>query len=75
MNDSFFLNLLSVGLDFFRTFNTSLQDDLMYSDDDDEDDEDEDDDDFYPCHAAYRPLEPHPRIRQLTDEVIYLRYK
>ncbi|XP_026196298.1 hsp70-Hsp90 organizing protein 2-like [Anabas testudineus] len=54
--------------DFFRTFNTSLQDDLMYSDDDDEDDEDEDDDDFYPCHAAYRPLEPHPRIRQLTDE-------
>ncbi|XP_039994175.1 uncharacterized protein si:dkey-33c12.4 [Xiphias gladius] len=58
-----FLNVLTsgfLGLDF-RTFD--LQDDLIYSDDDEYDD---DDDDFY--NAAQRPLEPHPRIRLLTDE-------
>ncbi|KAK2826706.1 hypothetical protein Q5P01_020920 [Channa striata] len=47
-----------LGIDFLRTFGGDLHDDL-YSDDDD---------DFIPRNAAYKPLEPHPRIRQLTDE-------
>lgn len=38
----------------------------MYSDD-----EEEDDDDFYPHDVAHRPLKPHPRIRQLTEEVMH----
>ncbi|XP_044023469.1 stress-induced-phosphoprotein 1 [Siniperca chuatsi] len=53
-----------LGLDFLRTFDGDLDDDLIYSDDDDDDDYDH----FYPHSAAHRPLEPHPRIRQLTDE-------
>ncbi|XP_070776599.1 stress-induced-phosphoprotein 1 isoform X2 [Enoplosus armatus] len=52
-----------LGFDFLRTFNGGLEDDLIYSDEDDEDD-----DHFYPHSVAHRPLEPHPRIRQLTDE-------
>lgn len=35
---------------------------------------DEEDDDFYPYTGAYRLLEPHPRIRQLTDEVFHFHY-
>ncbi|PWA29708.1 hypothetical protein CCH79_00007832 [Gambusia affinis] len=42
-----------------------LEDDLIYSDDDDYYD---DDDDYHPRYAASKPLEPHPQIRQLTDE-------
>ncbi len=55
------------GLDFLRTFDGDLEDDIIYSDDDDDDD---DDDPVYTRSAAHRPLEPHPRIRQLTDEVL-----
>ncbi|XP_039641139.1 uncharacterized protein si:dkey-33c12.4 isoform X2 [Perca fluviatilis] len=52
-----------LGLDFLRTFEGELEDDILYSDNDDEDD------DYYcPQHAAHRSLEPHPRIKQLTDE-------
>lgn len=58
------------GLDFLRTFEGELEDDLYY-DDDDEDDDEEDDDHFYPNNAAHKHLEPHPRIKQLTDEVIH----
>ncbi|KAM9341676.1 uncharacterized protein ABDE67_015338 [Symphorus nematophorus] len=51
-----------LGFDFLRSFEGELEDDLIYSDDDDDDDDDR----FYtPSHKA---LEPHPRIRQLTDE-------
>ncbi len=46
----------------------ALEDDIIYSDDEDEDDDDNDDP-FRSHHVAHRPLEPHPRIRQLTDEV------
>ncbi|XP_033499098.1 uncharacterized protein LOC117267346 isoform X3 [Epinephelus lanceolatus] len=49
-----------LGLDFLRNF----EDDIIYSDEDD----DEDDDRFYPYNAAHKVLEPHPRIKQLTDE-------
>ncbi|KAI3367419.1 hypothetical protein L3Q82_026276 [Scortum barcoo] len=52
------------GLDFLRNFEGDLEDDIIYSDDDDDDD----DDFLYTRNAAHRPLEPHPRIRQLTDE-------
>ncbi|XP_035530000.1 tetratricopeptide repeat protein 31-like [Morone saxatilis] len=50
------------GLDFLRNLEGDLEDDIIYSDDDD------DDDHLYPHNSAHRPLEPHPRIRQLTDE-------
>lgn len=60
---------MSTGFDFLRTFGAGLHEDLIYSDDDDDED-DYDDDYFYSNSAAYRPLEPHPRIRQLTDEVL-----
>lgn len=52
------------GLDFLRNIDEDLEDDI-YSDDDD------DDDNFYPNNVAHRPLEPHPRIRQLTEEVVH----
>lgn len=55
------------GLDIFRGLDADLENDIIYSDDDDEDD-----DRFYTPSAAHRPLEPHPRIRQLTDEVCHL---
>ncbi|XP_041827752.1 tetratricopeptide repeat protein 31 isoform X2 [Melanotaenia boesemani] len=43
----------------------SLEDDLLYSDEDD----DSDDSLLHrPHHAAHRALEPHPQIKQLTDE-------
>lgn len=35
---------------------------------------DEEYNDFYPYTGAYWPLEPHPRIRQLTDEVFHFQY-
>ncbi|XP_054913329.1 RNA polymerase II-associated protein 3 isoform X2 [Poeciliopsis prolifica] len=44
-----------------------LEDDLIYSDDDD-DYCDDNDDDYHPPYAASKPLEPHPQIKQLTDE-------
>ncbi|XP_031165960.1 uncharacterized protein si:dkey-33c12.4 isoform X2 [Sander lucioperca] len=53
-----------LGLDFLRTFEGELEDDIVYTDDDD----DEDDDHYCPQHASHRSLEPHPRIKQLTDE-------
>ncbi|TNN50935.1 Tetratricopeptide repeat protein 31 [Liparis tanakae] len=53
-----------LGLDFFRTFGGELEDDIIYSDDDYNDQ----DDHFYANNAAYKPLEPHPRIKQLTNE-------
>ncbi|XP_029317015.1 uncharacterized protein LOC115027676 [Cottoperca gobio] len=56
-----------LGLDLLRTFEGELEDDIIYTDDDDDDDDDEDDH-FYQQNAAQRPLEPHPRIKQLTDE-------
>ncbi|KAM4724137.1 uncharacterized protein FYW61_014690 isoform 1-T1 [Anableps anableps] len=48
-------------------FSQCLEDDLMYSDDDDDDYYD-DDDDYHPRYAANKPLEPHPQIKQLTEE-------
>ncbi|KAG7234603.1 hypothetical protein INR49_002232 [Caranx melampygus] len=64
------MNVLATGLFGydFRTYDMSQ--DLIYSDEDDEDDGDDDDDDdpFNPNMAARKPLEPHPRITQLTDE-------
>ncbi|KAM7403653.1 hypothetical protein PAMA_004205 [Pampus argenteus] len=50
-----------LGLDIFKGLDTELENDIIYS-------EDEDNDHIYPPSAAQRPLEPHPRIRQLTDE-------
>ncbi|XP_047183323.1 uncharacterized protein si:dkey-33c12.4 isoform X2 [Scophthalmus maximus] len=57
-----FLNVLTSGLFAFRNYD--LEDDLIYSDDDD------DDDDYHICpyNSAHRPIEPHPQIRQLTEE-------
>ncbi|XP_028994053.1 nucleolin [Betta splendens] len=60
-----FLDVL--GFSYLRNYGARLQEDFFYSDDDDSDDDD-DDDYFYPSRAAYSPLNPHPRIRQLTDE-------
>ncbi|XP_070834564.1 protein STIP1 homolog isoform X2 [Chaetodon trifascialis] len=63
-----FLDAFTAGLfgfDFLRTVDGNLDEDSLYSDDDDDDD---DDDDYYPRSVSHRPLEPHPRIRQLTDE-------
>nr|XP_040055860.1 uncharacterized protein si:dkey-33c12.4 [Gasterosteus aculeatus aculeatus] len=53
-----------VGLDFLRTLEGELEDDIVYSDDDDDYDD-------HPCkahNAAYNNLKPHPRIKQLTNE-------
>ncbi|XP_041667829.1 RNA polymerase II-associated protein 3 [Cheilinus undulatus] len=52
------------GLDFLRNFDGNLEDDIIYSDDDDDDDYDH----CSPQYSPNRPLEPHPRIRQLTEE-------
>lgn len=67
MKSSFLLYL--PGLDFLRTFDGDLDHDLIYTDE--EDDDDDDDVHFCSHNAAYRPLQPHPRIRQLTDEVLH----
>ncbi|KAF3845152.1 hypothetical protein F7725_008315 [Dissostichus mawsoni] len=53
-----------LGLDFLRTFEGELDDDIIYTDDDD----DEDDDRFYTPTVSHRSLEPHPRIKQLSEE-------
>ncbi|CAN9501993.1 unnamed protein product [Ophioblennius macclurei] len=54
-----------LGMNFLKP----LEDDLIYSDEDDyEDDEDDEDEDDRPLGAADRPLDPHPQIKQLTDE-------
>ncbi|KAL6106011.1 ttc31 [Pungitius sinensis] len=60
-----------LGLDFLRTLEGELEDDIVYSDDDD----DGDDDHHHHHHhhlnahdAAYKNLKPHPRIKQLTNE-------
>ncbi|XP_022072501.2 uncharacterized protein si:dkey-33c12.4 [Acanthochromis polyacanthus] len=53
-----------------------LEDDIIFSDEDDDDDEYEDDDDdddsndpyYRPRRAVQGALEPHPQIKQLTDE-------
>ncbi|XP_042243932.1 uncharacterized protein si:dkey-33c12.4 [Thunnus maccoyii] len=50
-----------LGLDIFRGLDAELENEIIYSDEDD-------DDEFYPPMAPNRALEPHPRIRQLTDE-------
>ncbi|TMS21070.1 Tetratricopeptide repeat protein 31 [Larimichthys crocea] len=63
------LDVFSSGLfgsDFLHSFDGNLEDDIIYSDED-EDDED-DDDRVYSQNSAHKALEPHPRIRQLTDE-------
>ncbi|CAG5866837.1 unnamed protein product, partial [Menidia menidia] len=39
----------------------AIEKDLKYSDDDDDEEEEDDD-------SAHRPLEPHPQIKQLTEE-------
>lgn len=52
---------LSTGLHFLRNYGADLQDDLIFSSDDD----DTDDEYLYPRSS----LDPHPRIRQLTNEV------
>nr|XP_057933519.1 uncharacterized protein si:dkey-33c12.4 isoform X2 [Doryrhamphus excisus] len=55
-----------MGLHFFRSFDSTLDSD-MNSDSDD--DYDEDEEERLHLHSVGRhPLEPHPRIRQLTDE-------
>ncbi|KAM3594482.1 uncharacterized protein V6R79_008728 [Siganus canaliculatus] len=51
------------GLDFFNAAHGNLHDDLIYSSDDEEDD-----DPFSSHNVFHRHLEPHPRIRQLTEE-------
>ncbi|XP_072221494.1 uncharacterized protein [Leuresthes tenuis] len=55
-----FLEMLAPAL-YGLNFLEPLENDLIYSDS-------EDDDDPYPQNAANRPLEPHPQIKQLTDE-------
>ncbi|XP_008299112.1 myosin-11 [Stegastes partitus] len=69
-----FLDVLAPAL-FGLNFLKPLEDDLIYSDedddydDDDDEEEDNDDDRYYrPSRAAHRTLEPHPQIKQLTDE-------
>lgn len=58
-----------LGFDFLRAYDGELAKDIIYSDDDYDEEEDEH---FYPYnaphHAMHQSLEPHPRIRQLTDE-------
>lgn len=57
--------LIPLGLDFLRTLEGELEDDIVYSDDDYHD---------HPCkahNAAYNNLKPHPRIKQLTNEVFH----
>ncbi|XP_023286174.1 stress-induced-phosphoprotein 1-like [Seriola lalandi dorsalis] len=63
-NDSI-MNVLTSGLFGLDFRSYDLNDDIIYSD---EDDDEDDDDSFYSHMAAHRPLEPHPRITQLTDE-------
>ncbi|XP_013873486.1 glutamic acid-rich protein isoform X2 [Austrofundulus limnaeus] len=55
---------------FGLQFPKSLEDDLLYTDEDDDDDTDDDNDDdyYYPQRAIRKHLEPHPQIKQLTDE-------
>ncbi|MEQ2170964.1 hypothetical protein GOODEAATRI_005892 [Goodea atripinnis] len=67
---SSFLNAIAPAF-FSLHFSQCLEDDLIYSDDDDYYDDDDDDDDYYhhSLYAANRPLEPHPQIKQLTEEV------
>ncbi|XP_054652821.1 stress-induced-phosphoprotein 1 isoform X2 [Dunckerocampus dactyliophorus] len=49
------------GLHFFRSFDSIPDSDLYF-------DSDEEEELFYPHSVAQHPVEPHPRIRQLTDE-------
>lgn len=51
-----------LGYNFLRP----LEDDLIYSDSDDDDEDDND----HSRHAAKQPLQPHPQIKQLTEEVV-----
>lgn len=53
---------------FNLNFSQCLEDDLEYSDDDDDDYYDDDDDYYQPRFSPKKPLEPHPQIKQLTDE-------
>lgn len=57
-----FLNAIRPGL-FGLNFLNPLEEDIVYSDDDDDDG-----DGYYQCKATNRTLEPHPQIKQLTDE-------
>ncbi|XP_005929684.1 RNA polymerase II-associated protein 3 [Haplochromis burtoni] len=57
-----FLNDIRPGF-FGLNFLNPLEEDIVYSDDDDDDD-----DRYYQRRAANRTLEPHPQIKQLTDE-------
>ncbi|XP_053191245.1 stress-induced-phosphoprotein 1-like isoform X2 [Scomber japonicus] len=50
-----------LGLDLFRGLDEELEHDLVYTDDEDDSDQ------FYPPIAGDKVLEPHPRIKQLTD--------
>ena len=52
------------GLDLFRGLDEELEHDLVYTDDEDDSDQ------FYPPIAGDKVLEPHPRIKQLTDAVL-----
>ncbi|KAM4543300.1 uncharacterized protein PAE49_019698 [Odontesthes bonariensis] len=56
-----FMEMLAPAL-YGLNFLEPIENDLIYSDSDD------DDNDPYPQNAANRPLEPHPQIKQLTDE-------
>lgn len=60
------------GVDFniLRALDANLENDLIYSDSDDDDDEE--DEDLFSHNAAQMPLAPHPRIKQLTDEVLFV---
>lgn len=67
MNDPSYISLLHLagGYNFARPF----EDDLIYSDDDDDDDDDD-----YNQSFSHKSLEPHPQIKQLTEEVPHLSF-
>lgn len=54
------------GLGFLRNVDGDLENDIIYSDDDD--------DNYYSRNALHSRLELHPRIRQLTDEVLHFTF-
>ncbi|XP_028250765.1 eukaryotic translation initiation factor 5B [Parambassis ranga] len=59
-----FLDVLAPAF-FGYNFLRPLEDDLIYSDSYDDDDDDDYD---HSRHAAKQPLQPHPQIKQLTEE-------
>lgn len=71
MNGPFCVSLHPSGLNLLRNFDGDFEDDIIYSDEDDGDDDEDYSEHFSSPNAPPRTLEPHPRIRQLTEEVIH----